>query len=178
MLIELLVGLSFQTQPENGTWYDLQYGFTKFRQLNYAAGVGLRGDNWAVEYQDLGNEFSEYTDQNSFHFDGHQHPRGVWAVWEPHIGDSWYARAGLGVDKPNFNMRISGIPNTEPFSVGNNHVAPSYLVGGGFRVREHVDAVFDVRYVYASVKGAQNPALSNFPNLGKFAASLQVRYAF
>src|SRR5450631_1030677 len=103
MLLELLMGVSLQTQPENGTWWDQAYGSTKFRQASYAAGLGVRGEHWAIEAQDLGNEYSHYIDQFGYHWDGHQHPRGAWAIWEP--GKTIYGRLGVGADKSNFVLQ-------------------------------------------------------------------------
>jgi hypothetical protein len=171
----LAAGLGFQTPPENGTWWDAAKGVTQFRQVNYAAQAAVCGTNWAVQAWDAGHEHSSYTDLDGNHFAGAQHPRGVSVVWKPRFGSA-YGQLGMGVDKPDFTMHVA--PATGPAqNVGNDHVAPSYLVGGGYRFGS-MYADLSVRYVYARVQGAQSAAASNFPNLGKFAAALTVGVEF
>lgn len=171
MLLELLVGLSLQTKSENGTWYDTAYGSTRFAQLSYSAGIGVRGENWSVQFQDMGHEYSHYVDQNGVHWDGKQHPRGLYGIWEPHLTKGLYGQLGVGVDKPDFSMQAN-----QAAVAANAHYAPSYLVGAGVNVAEHIDLLLSGRYIYTPVKGAEST--NNFPNLGKFDYSLQVRWSF
>jgi hypothetical protein len=168
MLFELLVGMSLQSKPENGTWWDSAYGQTRFQQTSYAAGAAVRGENWAVQAQTMGRETSDYTDQFNVRWQGQQTPVGVWAIWEPHAGPL-YLQAGAGAVKPNFREK-----NSVGMNDGNTHVVPSYLLGAGWGVTPRFGVVGSVRYVYTPVHGAESP--NNLPNLGKFAVALQTTW--
>ncbi len=169
MILELLAGLCFQTKPENGTWWDQALGVAQFRQVGGCAGAGVRGDNWAVEAQFMGREFSTYTDQNSVQWNGEQKPVTVEAIWEPHIG-SIQGRFGLGVSRPQFSMNAIG-PGVQ-VSASNDRIAPSYVAGVRAPLGKTVSIIADARYVYARVTGAES--VGNFPNLGKFAVFLGI----
>lgn len=172
----IAAGLGFQTPPENGTWWDAAKGVTQFRQVNYAAQAAVCGENWAVQVWDAGHEYSHYVDLSGNHFDGAQHPRGISAIWKPRIGNA-FVELGAGADKPDFTMQV--VPASGPVqNVGNDHVAPSFLIGAGYRFAKVMYVDLSARYVYAKVQGAQSAAASNFPNLGKFAAGLTLGMEF
>ena len=160
MILEALVGLSLQTKPEDGTWWDANYGYAEFQQYSYALGGQAKLGDFGLRIQDHGIERSHYVDQSGIHFDGRQHPVGGYLTWQPGKEGPLF---GVGLDKANFRMQAG------PYSVGNDHWEPSFMAG----VR--VGSVeLSAAYVYVGVKGQES--YNNFPNLGKFAFAVQ--YAF
>jgi hypothetical protein len=168
-------GATFQSKSENGTWYDLAYGTTQFRQLSYGYGFGAKCGSLAAEVQDLGHEYSTYHDQSGTTWSGHQHPRGVWLFWEPTLVNKVYGKIGLGADKPNFTMHA--VTKTGgSINASNDHLAPSYALGVGYNFGL-ISIEGTTRYIYASIPSG--PQLTDrVPNLGKFAAAIEARFTF
>lgn len=176
---EFIGGISNQTKPEQGTWWDPNYGTTSFSQNNFTFGLGVRGENWSVRVQDVGREFGVYHDQNGIYWRGSQTPIGVWAFWQPHLGSSLYGMIGVGADKPDFMVRGS-VPDGTHIDAMNNHISPSYALGLGIKLAPNIDLNLINRYVYAyQKKGPQEVVYSNnhgslsinVPNYGKFATT-------
>jgi hypothetical protein len=168
----VVLGGSIHSEPENGTWWDAAYPY-HFAPRSYDFGVGVRGDNWSLVYEDSGHQ-SVYCLVQGIHYYSEQHPRGVWAAWEPSAGPV-FAQIGLGAYRPQFTVYIPDNPVVgHPFSVTNNRATVGYMLGVGTHLNRHVDLVANGRYAAAN----GNNTNDNWLGLGKFVAMVGVRAAW
>lgn len=155
-------GVSYQSKPEIGTWWDQPYPHN-FTQIGNFVSIGMTGPHWSVELADLGRE-TVYCLCNGVPYSGSQHPRGLWASFEPDFAKV-FLRLGGGVYRLDFKEYV---PSAE---VGNNRFAIGYLAGAGYRFGRF-DAIADIRYI-----GAYRPLNEpgDFPAIGKFGFAVYVR---
>ena len=167
---EIIVGGSYHSPPENGSWWDADVGTHKFYAKSWVGGIGLQGNHWSVELVDLGIGKTTATLEGAT-WAGSQHPRGLWAIWEP--GNRLFAQLGLGVYRPQFTMHITPTEGT-PYDWGNDHVYGSYLVGAGYRIDERLSVVANIRYTAAN----GNDTAGDYIGLGKFTSAVALRVRF
>ena len=145
----VVAGGSWHNGPENGSWFDAQDPYS-FSLKSYDLGVGIKGDHWAAWVEDLGR-VGGWAQVQGYNWYSVEHERGVWLDYEPSRG-MFFGQVGIGVVWPNFEVQAYGIPqrcNTPPpYNAGNNNPAPSYLLGIGYHINAHLDAVINERYVY------------------------------
>jgi hypothetical protein len=167
-----VLGASIHSEPENGTWWDAAYPY-HFAPRSYDFGFGIRGDNWSVVYEDSGHQ-SVYCLVQAIHYYSEQHPRGVWAAWEPAAGPV-FAQIGLGAYRPQFTVYVPDNPIAgRPFSVINNRPKVGYLLGVGAHLNSRIDLVANARYAAANGDNTYD----NWLGLGKFVAMVGVRAAW
>lgn len=146
LCLSLSLGTSYESTQPPGTWWVPDQP-SSFHHYGPTYGVGLVGENWSLQSEQLGKMKSDAwacpstdTCPKSYLWSGTEHPHGVWASWEPHR-NSWFGQLGLGVAWPQFEMH-----STSGYSGSNNHPVPSPLIGGGYRAGP-VDFLINAREV-------------------------------
>lgn len=150
MFLELLFGLSMQTLPENGTWWDASSPHS-FQHYSAEYGVGVGYKEFHVDFEDLGKSstFAYVCGENctpaskQYHFNSEQHPRGIWASWQPNLTSHWYGELGLGAFKPMFESTIG----EGGWSASNTKTQFSPLVGVIYQIDDRASIVINARYI-------------------------------
>lgn len=155
-LLFLLAGVSQESLPPDGTWWESPQA-ASFHQRGFTYGAGVRGGNWSFTVERMGKMTSAavacaadepacVNGKPYSHWYGSEHPVGAWGALEPHYGPV-FAQAGLGVVWPQFDMVIPDW-NGRLLVVGNNRAVVSPLVGIGYGVK-NIDFVINWRLVRA-----------------------------
>lgn len=180
----LLLGGSHESIPPDGTWWETPQPVS-WHQDAFAWGVGISGQDWSLQAEQLGkmtsaavacaeNEPACTQGLPYAHWYGGEHPRGLWAIYEPQVYHGLFGQVGIGAVWPNFNMVIPDWNATLPahlLVVGNNHVIPSPLVGLGYRLG-HIDMTLNYRLVRTTNNG------EDFQGFGWSIFELAVRTRF
>jgi len=213
---EVSGGLTLQGAPPSGTWWEDQYSH-KFNLISPNWGFGITGkvnswSTWHLDYQDLGAASthgmacsSQAQSSNiddcakigmaTSHWNGYQHPHGVWATWEPSY-KRVFMQLGAGYYQDRFSMYIPDFQwspnNTAPFRTFNAEVDDehkwhaSYIIGVGLHLNKHFDVVLNNRGIHEANANQCQCAFVNgtnhwpgqYESFSHSAWALSLRYAF
>ena len=201
--LQASIGYTFATAPPDGTWWESgQPHEFHLRSREWEVGIGGRLNSWSrwsLDYADLGVQTSSATacaanepacttgGQPMSHWYAHQHPRGVWAAWEPHLWGPFSAKLGGGVLRPVENtvdipdwygcLTFCGFHALSVDSGTRWH--PSYVAGliGSYG---RADLIIANRFLYIPNANFvhNNVRVQEYTNLSKSAWTLSARWRF
>jgi hypothetical protein len=195
------LGYTFAAPPPDGTWWESGQPH-EFHMKSKAWEVGIGGrvnswSRWSLEYADLGVQNVSSTacaaaepactsgKQPMSHWYAHQHPRGVWTAWEPHLWGPLSAKLGGGllrpvestVDIPDWIgcLKVCG---AQPISVDSgSRWHPSYIAGL-ILTKGPFDLVIANRFLYIPNKTLvhNGATVHEYTNLSKSAWTFTMRW--